>query len=71
MVDVEEIASYQFKAHQLAFIHDALFYECTADKSADLKFLLEYAAKGAGEYYKLRCPVDAVGHIGADFYSVH
>jgi DNA polymerase I-like protein with 3'-5' exonuclease and polymerase domains len=71
MVDVEEIASHQFKAHQLAFIHDALFYECTADKSADLKFLLEYAAKEAGEYYKLRCPVDAVGHIGPDFYSVH
>jgi DNA polymerase I-like protein with 3'-5' exonuclease and polymerase domains len=71
MAIVEDVALRKFNANQLAFIHDALFYECDAEYSADMSFLLEYGANQAGEYYKLRCPVDAVGHVGPDFYSVH
>lgn len=71
MVDVEEIALHKFDAHQLAFIHDAIFYECTPDKAEDMKFLIEYSATAAGEHYGMRCPVSASGKIGSNFYQVH
>jgi DNA polymerase I-like protein with 3'-5' exonuclease and polymerase domains len=58
-------------AHQLAFIHDALFYETTEVYVPDLKFGLEYGAARAGEQLGMRCPVAAEGKHGADFYTVH
>lgn len=72
MVMIDDlIKEQQIESYQLAFIHDALFYECPPAYADNMKFILEYCAKAAGEYYKLRCPIDAVGKIGPDFYSVH
>ena len=56
---------------QLAFVHDELQYECTPDKTNDVKFALEWAAVSAGEYYKLRCPIAAEGKIGDNWAEVH
>lgn len=70
MID-DMIKEQKLKAKQLAFIHDALFYECPPVEADTMKFILEYCAKAAGEFYKLRCPIDAVGKVGPDFYSVH
>ena len=72
MVMIDEMIKEQgIESHQLAFIHDALFYECPPSHGDTMKFILEYCAKAAGEFYKLRCPIDAVGKLGPDFYSVH
>ena len=61
----------KFDAHQLAFIHDELQYECTAEMADDTKFALELAAVQAGEYYNLRIPIAAEGKIGSTWAEVH
>ena len=58
-------------SHQLAFVHDELQYETTPDYAEDLKFLLEWTAKQAGEYYKMRCPVAAEAKAGKTWADVH
>jgi DNA polymerase I-like protein with 3'-5' exonuclease and polymerase domains len=65
------IKEQKLDSHQLAFIHDALFYEIPPAEADTMKFILEYCAKAAGEFYKLRCSIEAVGKSGPDFYSVH
>mgnify|MGYP001211348411 CR=1 FL=1 len=60
-----------FCCSQLAFIHDELQYECHPDHAADLKFLLEFSAVRAGEYYDLRIPIAAEGKIGNNWAEVH
>jgi DNA polymerase I-like protein with 3'-5' exonuclease and polymerase domains len=65
------IKEQKLDSHQLAFIHDALFYEIPPAEADNMKFILEYCAKAAGEFYQLRCPIEAVGKSGPDFYSVH
>jgi DNA polymerase I-like protein with 3'-5' exonuclease and polymerase domains len=58
-------------ARQLAFIHDELQFECSQSEAEDLSFLLELSAKEAGEYYKLRCPIEAEAKIGNTWADVH
>ena len=58
-------------AHQLAFIHDELQYECKKEDVEDLKFLLELSAAQAGEYYSLRIPIAAEAKSGANWSEVH
>ena len=58
-------------AHQLAFIHDELQYECKKEDVEDLKFLLELSAAQAGEYYSLRIPIAAEAKSGATWAEVH
>ncbi len=60
-----------FCCSQLAFIHDELQYECHPDHADDLKFMLEFSAVRAGEYYDLRIPIAAEGKIGANWADVH
>ena len=57
--------------HQLAFIHDELQYECPQMATAEVGEILEVAAKEAGEYYKMRCPVAAESKIGMTWADVH
>ena len=58
-------------AHQLAFVHDELQYECKKEDVEDLKFLLELSATQAGEYYNLRVPIAAEAKSGRDWSEVH
>ena len=58
-------------AHQLAFVHDELQYECKEEDHIDLLFLLELAAAEAGEYYNLRIPIAAEAKAGATWAEVH
>ena len=58
-------------AHQLAFVHDELQYECKEKDVEDLKFLLELSAAQAGEYYNLRVPIAAEAKSGRDWSEVH
>ena len=58
-------------AHQLAFVHDELQYECKKEDVEDLKSLLELSAAQAGEYYSLRIPIAAEAKSGATWAEVH
>jgi len=58
-------------AHQLAFVHDELQYECKECDREHLQFLLELKALEAGEYYNLRCPIAAESQSGANWAEVH
>ena len=57
--------------HQLSFIHDELNYECYRRDCEQLAKWLELAAKMAGEYYHLRCPIAAEAKIGQTWADVH
>ncbi len=56
---------------QLAFIHDELQYECHSLHADRLATSLVHCAREAGEYYKLRCPIDAESKIGDNWADVH
>ena len=58
-------------AAQLAFIHDELQFECHPDHANDLSASLVYSAAAAGEYYKLRIPIEAEAKQGKDWSEVH
>ena len=58
-------------AAQLAFIHDELQFECHPDHANDLSASLVYSAAAAGEYYKLRVPIEAEAKQGKDWSEVH
>ena len=58
-------------AHQLAFVHDELQYECEEKDVDDLKFLLELSAVQAGEYYNLRVSIAAESKAGMNWAEVH
>ena len=57
--------------NQLAFVHDELQYECMEDIADELGKILEQTAKISGEYYKMRCPVDAESKTGLTWADVH
>tara|TARA_X000001388_G_C2222967_1_gene119997 strand:- start:1556 stop:1768 length:213 start_codon:yes stop_codon:yes gene_type:complete len=65
------IKEQQMAAHQLAFIHDELQFECMPDEVDNLKFILEFTAAQAGEYYNLRCPIAAEAKDGLTWADVH
>jgi DNA polymerase I-like protein with 3'-5' exonuclease and polymerase domains len=58
-------------AHQLAFIHDELQYECEPRDVDELKHTLENSAKQAGECYGLRVPIAAEAKAGGTWADVH
>ncbi len=58
-------------AHQLAFIHDELQFECHPNVMDPLEFLLELSAVQAGEYYNMRCPVAAEAKCGLTWAETH
>ena len=58
-------------AHQLAFVHDELQYECKECDKESLQLLLEVKAVEAGEYYNIRCPIAAESQSGHTWADVH
>jgi len=58
-------------AHQLAFVHDEINYECDPSDTEELKQTLEESAKAAGESYGLRLPIAATAKSGETWADVH
>ena len=58
-------------AHQLAFVHDELQFECKPTYVNDLKFTLENSAVRSGEYYNMRIPIAAESKSGTNWSEVH
>jgi DNA polymerase I-like protein with 3'-5' exonuclease and polymerase domains len=67
----ETIKEAGLRAHQLAFIHDEIQYECAQSHIKDMKFTLEHSAIRAGEYYNLRVPIAAEAKSGNNWSEVH
>ena len=59
------------RAHQLAFIHDELQFECDKQYIDDLKFTLENSAVRSGEYYNMRIQIEAESKSGHTWAEVH
>ena len=58
-------------AHQLAFVHDELQYECSPCDAGYMKGCLESTAVQAGDFYSLRCPIAAESQSGHTWADVH
>ena len=67
----ETIKEAGLRAHQLAFIHDEIQYECAQSHIKDMKITLEHSAVRAGEYYNLRVPIAAEAKSGNNWSEVH
>ena len=67
----DNIKSLGITAHQLAFIHDELQFETHQNNANDLSTSLVLGATEAGEYYKLRCRIDAEAKIGNNWSETH
>ena len=67
----ETIKQAGLHAHQLAFIHDEIQFECAPKHIEDMKFTLEHSAVRAGEYYRLRVPIAAEAKSGNNWSEVH
>jgi len=59
------------EAHQLAFVHDELQFECLPEHADTLKSALELSSLTAGESYDLRIPIASEGKIGQTWADVH
>ena len=60
-----------FEANQLAFVHDELQFETPPKYEQDIRFILEYTAARAGEYYNTRIPIAAESKSGRTWADVH
>ena len=56
---------------QLAFVHDELQFEVDKKHAQDLCSSLVLSATEAGEYYNIRCRIDAEATIGNDWSETH
>jgi len=71
MVIADDNLKYDLHTHQLAFVHDELQYETKPEYAEEIMSVLEIAAKMAGEYYNLRCPIAAEAKTGKNWAEVH
>ena len=71
VINQETIKQTKLCCSQLAFIHDELQFECEPRDANDLSTSLVYSAIAAGEYYKLRVPIEAEAKIGNNWSEVH
>jgi DNA polymerase I-like protein with 3'-5' exonuclease and polymerase domains len=71
VINQQTIKETNLCASQLAFIHDELQYECAPEHAGDLQTSLVYSATAAGEYYNIRCRIDAEAKQGNNWSEVH
>jgi DNA polymerase I-like protein with 3'-5' exonuclease and polymerase domains len=61
----------EIEAHQLAFVHDELQFECIPEYADTLRSALEISSLTAGESYGLRIPIAAESKVGQTWADVH
>ena len=59
------------KHERYAFVHDEQVLGCPPSSSADVSFACTVSALEAGEYYKIRLPIEADANIGDNWAEVH
>jgi DNA polymerase I-like protein with 3'-5' exonuclease and polymerase domains len=70
-INQDQVKELNLCCSQLAFVHDELQFECDPAHTNDLSTSLVLSAKLAGEYYKLRVPIDAEAKVGGNWAEVH
>ena len=58
-------------AKLMAWVHDEVQYETAPEHATAVKEIVEKAATKAGIVLQFRCPVDAEGKIGINWYETH
>ena len=71
VINQDHIKQLQLCCSQLAFVHDELQFEVDPTHAKDLCSSLVYSAKEAGEYYNLRCEIDAEATQGNNWSETH
>lgn len=67
----KDLKAASIPAKLMAWVHDEVQYETAPEYSATLKEIVEKAATKAGIVLQFRCPVDAEGKIGINWYETH
>jgi len=65
------IKTCDIQAHQLAFVHDELQFECPPEYTDTLSSALTSSSLMAGETYNLRVPIEAEAKVGMTWADVH
>ena len=71
VINNETINNVGICCSQLAFVHDELQFECDPTHANDLSSSLVYSATAAGEFYSMRCRVDAEAVTGQSWADTH
>jgi len=71
LINHEHIKELQLCCSQLAFVHDELQFEVDPQHAKDLCSSLVLAATEAGEYYNIRCRIDAEATTGKNWSETH
>jgi len=71
VINDQKVKELQLCCSQLMFVHDELQFECDPTHAKDLCSSLVYSATEAGEYYNMRCRVDAEATTGNDWSETH
>jgi DNA polymerase I-like protein with 3'-5' exonuclease and polymerase domains len=71
LINYETIKEINIEAYQLGFIHDELQFETYPPHVNDLRTSLVHSATAAGEFYNLRCRIDAESSTGDTWADTH
>ena len=71
VINDEHMKELKLCASQLAFVHDELQFEVDPTHAQDLCSSLVLAATEAGEYYNIRCRIDAEATTGKNWSETH
>ena len=71
VINQEHIKELKLCCSQLAFVHDELQFEVDPAHAKDLSTSLVLAATEAGEYYNIRCRIDAEATTGKNWSETH
>ena len=71
LINQQHINELKLSCNQLAFIHDELQFECQPGDAKDLASSLVLSSTEAGEYYGLRCRIDAEAKQGSNWAETH
>ena len=71
VINQQHIKELKLCCSQLAFVHDELQFEVDPTHAKDLSTSLVLAATEAGEYYNIRCRIDAEATTGKNWSETH
>jgi DNA polymerase I-like protein with 3'-5' exonuclease and polymerase domains len=71
VINQQKIKELKLSCSQLGFIHDEIQFEVEPEHAKDLCSSLVLSSTEAGEYYKLRCRIDAEATIGKNWSETH
>ena len=71
VINDQKIKELKLSCSQLGFIHDEIQFEVEPKHAKDLCSSLVLSSTEAGEYYKLRCQIDAEATIGKNWSETH